>query len=116
VRVTVIPTDARAHLRAVDGERLGEGGDDPLGDRHDVALAVEVLAQHDELVTAEARDGVVGPHRHPQPAGGLCQQHVAGGVAQRVVDDLEAVEVDEHDRDHLARLRSRRASALRRWS
>ena len=36
-----------------------------------------------------------GPHRRAQPVGHLDEQLVAGGVAERVVDDLEVVEVEE---------------------
>ena len=46
----------------------------------------------------EPRDGVVGPQRGFEPARDRHQQLVAGGVAEAVVDDLEAVEVEEQHR------------------
>src|SRR5262249_35848549 len=73
-----------------------------------------------EFVAAEARDpglgglaglrglvavpGEVVPRAHakPQSPRDLVQHGVARSVAQRVVDPLETVEVDEHDRDSLA--------------
>ena len=56
-----------------------------------------------ELVATEARDEVAVPHRVRDALRDGLQQRVAGGVAERVVDDLEVVEVDEQDRrDRLA--------------
>ena len=51
-----------------------------------------------ELVAAEPRHHVARTQRAPQPAADLHQQHVAGVVAQRIVDDLEPVEIDEQQR------------------
>ena len=64
------------------------------GQRDGVGL-VDVLADDDELVAAEAGDQVAGAHGGAQPVGHLDEQLVAGGVAERVVDDLEVVEVEE---------------------
>ena len=64
----------------------------------DAVLLVGVVAQDRELVAAEARDGVLGARRFAQALGRLREHHVAGLVAQRVVDELEAVEVDEQHR------------------
>ena len=49
-----------------------------------------------ELVAAEPGDGVALAERLLQPVGDLLQQAVAGVVAERVVDLLEVVEVDQH--------------------
>ena len=53
----------------------------------------------DELVAAEPRDGVGFAHRRGEPLRDRLQQLVAGVVAQRVVDALEMVEVEEEARD-----------------
>ena len=53
------------------------------------------LLQDDELVAAEPRHDVGLAHDLAQPLGDRAQQLVAAGVAQRVVDLLELVEVDE---------------------
>ena len=66
------------------------------------------LADHHELVAAEAGHGVGGAHALSQPVGGLHQQLVAGAVAEAVVDDLEVVEVEEEHDDLGAAARSRR--------
>ncbi len=42
-----------------------EGGQHPLGDPHGGPVVLEVLAQHDELVTAEAGHRVVRPQDLP---------------------------------------------------
>ena len=59
---------------------------------------VDVLEQDHELVAAEARRGVRGADAGGEARGGLAEQLVARGVAERVVDVLEHVEVDEEDR------------------
>ena len=95
--------DARAHreevLAAVEDQRPGHRGREPLGDLGDAAPRVDVGADHDELVAAQARDGVGHPHRGGQPRRQGEQHLVAGGVAEGVVDRLEAVEVEHEDRD-----------------
>ena len=50
-----------------------------------------------ELVAAEARHRVALADVLLDPLGHLAQQLVADRVAERVVDDLEAVEVEEED-------------------
>ena len=62
------------------------------------ARADDRLDEHRELVAAEAGHRVAGADRVAQPVGDLDQQLVAGGVAEAVVDLLEAVEVQEQDR------------------
>ena len=56
---------------------------------------VDLRQQHHELVAAEPRHDVAGTQALAQARGHLAQQHVAGLMPQRVVDDLEAIEVDE---------------------
>ena len=52
-----------------------------------------------ELVTAEASDGVCGPEAVDETLPDRHQQPVPGHMAERLVDDLEAIEVEEDDRD-----------------
>ena len=56
------------------------------------------LDEHDELVAAEPADRVALAQDAGEPGGDAAQQLVAGGVAEGVVDVLEAVEVDEQRR------------------
>ena len=51
----------------------------------------------DELVTPEAGDDVAFSHRVLDPLRDLDQQCVASRMSKRVIDGLEAVQVDEHD-------------------
>ena len=79
---------------------------DGLLDRHPHALdrvkhvraASDLRQQDPELVAAEARDGVGGAQRGLEAPAQLDEQLVARGMAQRVVDLLEAVEIDDRDR------------------
>ena len=52
---------------------------------------------HGEFVTAEARDGVAGPHRGDESLRDEHQQPVALGVAEPIVDRLEVVEIEIED-------------------
>ena len=54
--------------------------------------------EHRELVAAEPRDaGIVARGRH-QPLSGLLDQQVPDPMPDRVVDRLEVVEIEEHQR------------------
>ncbi len=54
---------------------------------------------HDEFVAAKARDQVARPNNGAKPLCNLLQQLVADRMAERIVDGLEAVEVDQLQRD-----------------
>ena len=58
-----------------------------------------VGAHDDELVAAGAGREVRGAQHALEPLGERDEQVVAGRVAERVVDELEPVEVEEQDRD-----------------
>ena len=60
---------------------------------------IEPGQDHDELVAAEAREDVGLAHGPGEALRDRLQQQVAGIVAQRVVDALEVVEVEEQARD-----------------
>ena len=53
--------------------------------------------QYDELVTAEAGHGIDAPSEEHQATPHLAKDLVAGVMAERVVDLLEAVEVHKHE-------------------
>ena len=74
-------------------------------DGHRGAQLRLVEQQHRELVAAEARGHVPGPHARLDALGDGREQPVAGRVPQRVVDVLEVVEVEEQDDRHAARRR-----------
>ncbi len=79
-------------------ERLAQLREQVVRDRARVRGAREVAQQHAELVAAEARDRVRLLERGAQAHRHLLEQPVAGVVAERVVDLLEVVEVDQHHR------------------
>ena len=58
----------------VDGEGLGQRLGDALGDGHDLVVAVDVLAQHDELVASEAGRGVACSQDARAPLGDADEQ------------------------------------------
>jgi hypothetical protein len=90
----------RRRAPAAEHERRGEGGGDLSRHGHRVAGAEG--HDHAELVAADAA-GLVGLERQtPQAARRLAEQHVALGVAEGVVDLLEAIDVDQEGADVLA--------------
>nr|WP_244500248.1 hypothetical protein [Methyloceanibacter superfactus] len=76
-----------------DGEGRGEGLVDALGEGG-TGLGARGGAENDELVAAEAREEVVGAEPGVEALGDGFDQLVARLVTQRVVDVLEAVDVD----------------------
>ena len=83
------------HLGVAEGERRGGHLGDPLGDGQGVGLVGDALAEDGELVAAEAGHGVAGPDDLLEALAQGDQQPVAGVVAERVVDELEPVQVQE---------------------
>ena len=74
-----------------------------------LAVASSPGVEHDrELVAAEPRERVVLAQQRPQPRADLAQHLVARVMAERVVELLEAVEVDEQQRELVAVSRARR--------
>jgi len=69
-----------------------------LRDDRGVGALAEILQYQRELVAAQPADGVAGAHRVREASRHRYDQLVARRVAQRVVDHLEAVQVDEHHR------------------
>ena len=92
-------TDARRdeEIPVVQTVRL-LGGGEKFCRRHFRACCIRNLGQHHrEFVSAHARHGVRFAHRAAQVLRHLLQELVAHVMAQAVVDELEAVEVEEHD-------------------
>ena len=66
-----------------------------------------------ELVATEARGGVGAAQACANARRDLDEQRITGGVAERVVDAFEIVDVEEDDRDARGALRAAASSA---WS
>ena len=91
--------DAGRHVEphAVHDERRAQAGAQPVGQVDRLRHADDVTQDDHELVAADAGDQVAGPHVGVQAFGHLDQQFVAVAVSERVVDQLEAVEVEVQD-------------------
>ena len=76
--------------------------DQVVCDRDRVFGAVDVLDDHRKFITAEARDRVGAAQRPGEQFADGLDQLVAGLVAERVVHQLEIVDIDQHQRDRLA--------------
>ncbi len=96
--------DARREEKLAPGEheRPGERTRELLDHRGDVARIREVLEQHREFVAAQPGDRVIPAQGLAQPLADQAQRLVAGVVAEGVVDDLEAIEIEEQHR-HVSR-------------
>ena len=89
-------------------DRRGEAVEQPLGDLDRPALPGQALAQDGELVAAQPRERVAGREQRGEPRGELGQQLVAALVAEPVVDELEAVDVEPEHRGGAAVARGER--------
>ena len=106
--------DAGAAYMLVDAdqERIGKRREDLLG-RDAGPVFVGADDDHHEFVAADSGDFVARPHDGFDPVADFLEHGIAGLMAERVVDVLEAIEVDQDQRDD-----SRRNSATpeRRFS
>ena len=117
--------DAGAALHRVVGNGVGltQVGQQPLGDGRYRRVVAHAFQHHHKLVAAQARGhGVTRLHarqrvaraqRELQALRDLAQQLVAGAMAQRVVDLLEAVEVHEQHREAVPRVALRMRNGTR---
>ena len=85
----------------------------PAGDHRGVVGLVELARDHDEVVLAEVGGEVAGAQRLADAPGGEAQHLVAGALAERLAQDLEAVEVDAEHRGLAAERGRRRRPAAR---
>ncbi len=71
--------------------------DQRLHDSLEIALTAEIGHDDGKFITAESADGIGIPDTSRYAPGGLHQQGVPLGVAEAVIDLLEAVEIDEQN-------------------
>ena len=62
-------------------------------------LASARRQQNDEFIASIPDAGIVRPGRLPQHPGDLLQRAIAGEVPILIVDDLEVVEIQQHERE-----------------
>ena len=91
--------DARGHDErgARDLERAAHDVEHALGQLVRRLRILDPFADHHELVAPEACDEIVRPESALEPFTELDEQPVTGGVAHAVVQDLEAVDVEEEE-------------------
>jgi len=78
-----------------DGQFSPYGGHYPLGDKLGLVCVLEIGDNDDELVAARAAHPVLWPQDSSDPVRYRHQDLIAGRVTQRVVHNLEVVQVDE---------------------
>ena len=84
---------------AVDKEGGREVPHEPVGCERDIRGAGQAREHDEELVAPLAADEVAGAHELLEPQRDRLEQRVTRGMAERVVDGLEAVQVEKHQRD-----------------
>jgi hypothetical protein len=86
-------------LAFAEREWFGEHGEDALGYGGKSVLRGDSLDDERELVAAQPGDRFRLAESRPQPVAELDEQLVAGAVPERVVDELEVVDVEEQHRN-----------------
>ena len=103
VAIGGIQTDSHArgdaHLAALDVKRRLKRLHQLLGRQRRILGTVQILEHYNEFVTADARDSVVRADGANESPGQLLEQCIAGGMTKAVVDVLEVIQVDEHQRE-----------------
>ena len=84
----------------VHHKRFGRGPRQSVEQTIEVRVVPGVLEDDHELVTAEPRDEVGWSNLLAQPARRERENGIAGCVPEGVVDQLETVDVEEHDVRH----------------
>jgi hypothetical protein len=99
------PADGGVELDrpAVDAVRTTERLAQPAHERRGLGILLRAERENDELVPADAGNRVALPDDRLEAPRGRPQHDVTRLVAPRVVDPLEAVEVDDHQRERLTR-------------
>ncbi|MCY1409390.1 hypothetical protein D9M71_247390 [compost metagenome] len=90
---------ADVELLAIDQEGRFQGAHQALGDQRRGVGSIDAVQQDGEFIAAHPRQRVALPQAGAESRGDLDDEQVAGQVAQAVVDQLEAVEVDEQHRE-----------------
>ena len=86
---------ADGHLAPIDQQRPLEASDQALGAPLDLGSVARVWEHQRELVAAEPGDETVVAGDQAQPLADLGEHAIAEVVAERVVDGLEVVEIEE---------------------
>jgi hypothetical protein len=93
------------NLFGAEPERRLQFDDDAFGDQHRLAGFGNAFEQHREFIAAQTRDHIACLQAGANAAADLKQQIVTDQMADRIVDDLEAIQIDEQHRELLVRIR-----------
>ena len=74
-----------------------------LRDASATPLALKLVEQHNEFVSALPRNGIARAYRLAETSRHLAKQLIAGVVTQGVVDVLEVIDINKHDGKLVAR-------------
>lgn len=85
--------------RSRDSQRSREHGQNGLGVRGCGVSSCDFTERDDELVPTETRHEAVRSHEHLELPSDFHQELVTGIVPARIVDDLEVVEIQQHESD-----------------
>ena len=75
--------------------RVGQGAHYLFHHQLGIAAVGQPRQRHDKFVATDPRHGVAGAHEFFQAAGDFDQDLVAGAVAEGIIDQLEAIQVNE---------------------
>src|SRR5882724_125238 len=88
-------TRGDSKLMTDEGKRLADDGQYLLRYGCRVLPVLQFRQQHDEFISPQARHGVAVPHAPLKSGADLLEQLITRLMSQRVVDLLEAVEVEK---------------------
>jgi len=91
-------TGGDAQVYALDREGLADGGEDLVGHQLRAGGVAGAEQQHTELIAAQTRSGVGVAQHATQALAYLAEQLVAGVVTKGVVELLEAVKIEQQQR------------------
>ena len=77
---------------------MSHGIDHPLRQQAGLLRMVQMRDDDGELVATEPHDDIAPPHRGRQAGRDLAEQVVSGGMAERIVDRLEPIEIETQQR------------------
>ena len=89
-------------LLAIEVERPGYRRQDLVGQGDNLGGLADLRLHEHEFVATRPGQRVGGADRGGDPLCDSAQQLIADGVAQGVVDVLEAIEIEQQDRNHAA--------------
>src|SRR3546814_18194958 len=78
----------------VNEEDVTQRMDEALDDGHDILIRLDIFQQGDEFITAHAGHNVATAYGSIQPLGYSLQYLIANMVTQCIIDELEAIAVD----------------------